>query len=159
MFLGGFMKTTRVLQCCVGLSLIVALPAISQAAKCSGYDSEVVESVNVTELSKGHSVTIVRSYSLLTSENSIYTLGTGECSAVVLATPDGATRASGHCVWKDKDGDTYSNRFEQEAGADKTKWKTVGGTGKYANKSGSGWVQPVRDDGKMSVFKWEGECN
>ena len=153
------MTATKVLQCCVGLSLTIALPAISQAAKCSGYDSEVVESVNVTELSKGHSVTMVRSYSLLTSENSIYTLGTGECSAVVLATPDGATRLSGHCVWKDKDGDTFSNQYEQEPGADKTKWKIVAGTGKYADKTGSGWVQPVRSDGKMGVFRWEGTCN
>ena len=80
---------------------------------------------------------------------------------MILATTDGATRGSGHCVWKDKDGDTLSNQFEQEAGADKTKWKwkTFGGTGKYADKTGSGWVQAARSDGKMNVWKWEGMCN
>ena len=95
---------------------------------------------------------------MLTSENSIYNLATGECSGAALTTPDGKTRATGYYARGDKDGDTASIEFAQAAGADKGTWRSTGGTGKFAGKTDSGWWQDVRSDGKMTITKWGGSC-
>jgi hypothetical protein len=153
------MRTTKLLQgtCLIGASLFVCSAALG-ADNCTGYDTSVNISAETLDLGNGHTLTAFRGASMLTSEDSIYQLTTGECSGSALNTPDGKVRVSGHCARRDKDGDTHSIEFSEAAGADKGTWKSTGGTGKFANKSYSGWYQNVRTDGKMTIFKWGGSC-
>ena len=75
-----------------------------------------------------------------------------------LSTPDGKTQAMGYCARRDKDGDTSSISWHQAAGADKGMWKSTGGTGKFANRTDSGWYQAAMADGAMSSTVWGGTC-
>lgn len=153
------MRTTKLLQgtCLIGTSLFICGAALG-ADNCTGYDSAVGISVETLDLGNGHTLTAFRQASMLTSENSIYQLATGECSGAALSTPDGKVRVNGYCARRDKDGDTQSVEFSQAAGADKGTWKSTGGTGKFASKTDSGWFQDVRTDGKMTIAKWGGSC-
>ena len=141
----------------VGTSLLSGNIALA-ADNCTGYDNLATLSAETLDLGNGHTLTVFRQVSMLTSENSIYNLATGECSGAALTTPDGKTRATGYCARRDKDGDTASIEFAQAAGADKGTWKSTGGTGKFAGKTDSGWWQDVRSDGKMTITKWGGTC-
>ncbi len=143
---------------CVILSGLLTSGASFAADNCSGYDSLVTINADTTDLGNGHTLTAVRQYSMLTSENSSYNLHTGECSGAALTTPDGKTWVTGYCARRDKDGDSASIEFAQAPGADKGTWKSTGGTGKYAGKANSGWFQDMRSDGKMTITKWGGTC-
>ena len=61
-------------------------------------------------------------------------------------------------TYKDKDGDAFTNDVSV-AGA----WRTVSGTGKYADAKASGWSKTVRmdvgPDGGVYVGVWSGECS
>jgi hypothetical protein len=141
--------------CAMGLSLSTA----RAADNCTGYDILFDTYAETVEVAKDHTLTVVRSASVLTSEDTpAYQGTTGECSASFLATPDGKARATGHCARRDKDNDTYSIEWALPAGADKGTWKSTGGTGKFAGKQNSGWFQEVRRDGKMTLSKWGGTC-
>jgi hypothetical protein len=142
----------------IGLSLLIGTPARA-ADNCTGYDALVTISSETLEVGKGHTLTVWRAESMVTSDDSIYHLTTGECAGTTLATPDGTVRFSGHCARRDKDGDTYSVEVSQAPGAEKGMWKWTGGTGKFASgKDNSGWGQTVRTDGKMFVVQWGGTC-
>ena len=66
---------------------------------------------------------------------------------------------TGHCARRDKDGDTYSIEFALSPGGDKVQWKTIAGTGKFANSTAnSGWAQFKTADGKMAIVVWGGSC-
>jgi hypothetical protein len=137
----------------------LSLGAAAAADNCTGYDIGVDTHSETVEIAKDHTLTVVRFYSILTSEDApIYHLGTGECTGSVLATPDGKVQATGHCARRDKDGDTWSIEWALPPGADKGTWKSTGGTGKFAGKRHSGWWQELRRDGKMSVARWAGNC-
>ena len=153
------MKASNVLRWAflAGNSLLCGNLALA-ADNCTGYDNTVTLSAETLDLGNGHTLTVFRQVSMLTSENSIYNLATGECSGAALTTPDGKTRASGYCARRDKDGDTASIEFAQAAGAEKGTWRATGGTGKFAGKADSGWWQDVRSDGKMTITKWGGSC-
>lgn len=130
------------------------------ADNCTGYDVLVTQTAETTDLGKGHVLTFVRQTSLLVSEDApIYNLVSGECQGSLLTTPDGKMRGSGHCARRDKDGDTQSIEWVQAPGAQRNNWKLTGGTGKFAGKTGSGWGEGVRSDGKVLVVKWGGSCN
>jgi hypothetical protein len=62
------------------------------------------------------------------------------------------------CTYKDKDGDSWTNDVSI-AGT----WKTVEGTGKYANSKSSGWSKTMRMDvgpeGGVYVGVWGGQCS
>jgi len=153
------MSTAKLLTgaCALGCTLAICGPAAA-ADSCSGYDSLVATYAETLDLGSGHTLTVFRQSSILTSDDSIYNLVTGECSGTALSTPDGKVRVSGHCARRDKDNDTASIEFSQAAGADKGVWKSTGGTGKFAGKNHSGWFQDVRTDGKMTISKWGGNC-
>lgn len=153
------MRTTKLLKgiCVFGSSLMIAGFAHS-ADNCTGYDNLMATYLETLDLGKGHTLTVFRQASMVTSDDSIYHLTTGECSGAALSTPDGKVRVSGYCARRDKDGDTQSIEFSQAAGADKGVWKSTAGTGKFAGKSHSGWFQDVRTDGKMAIAKWGGNC-
>ena len=137
--------------------LALSLPA-APADNCTGVDVLVTQTAETTELAKNHNLTIWKAFSVLSSSDSIYDNTTGECSGVILATPDGKTQSMGYCARRDKDGDTQSISWHSAPGADKGTWKSTGGTGKYAGKQDSGWFQGLVADGKMSVTKWGGTC-
>ena len=84
---------------------------------------------------------------------------TGECSGSLVFMPDGTSDAAGHCARKDKDGDTYSITWAQEAGKPNGIWGSLTGTGKFAGRTASGTFTPAVEDGAMSVTTWEGDCN
>jgi len=133
---------------------------IHAADNCTGAEATVDTYTETFQVSKDHSLTVVRSASVVMTEDApMYNLTSGECTASVLATPDGKTQATGHCLRHDKDGDTWSLEWTQPSGTDKGTWKTVGGTGKFAGKHSSGWFQEVRRDGKLGAIKWGGSCN
>jgi len=152
------MRTAKVLHSgfIVGAGLFLCSAAL--ADNCTGYDLQVTASVNTLDLGNGMTLTVFQSESIVMSGDSIYNLGTGQCSGTALSTPDGKVRSSGHCARRDKDNDLHSVEWSQAAGSDKGMWKTPGGTGKFAGKTDSGWWQNVRSDGKMAVIKWGGNC-
>ena len=77
------------------------------ADNCTGYDVLVTQATETTDLGKGQTLTFVRQASVLITEDApIYNLVSGECQGSILTTPDGKTRASGHCARRDGDGDS-----------------------------------------------------
>ena len=145
-----------------GLAAIVAIgqsamPAWS-ADNCSGRINNVAISSEVIEVAKDHTMVIFSAHSISTSDNSLYN-GAGKCGGYAITTPDGKTRMVGVCARKTKDGDTWSDEWVLEAGAEKGTWKQSGSTGALANKKSSGWWQPISDDGKLFMGRWGGSCN
>lgn len=145
---------------CTMLATAVLLTAnsVTAADNCTGYDILVTTYADSRDLGGGMIQSTFSSESILTSEDSIYHLATGQCTGTALATPDGKVRMSGVCARRDKDGDTQSIEWSVAPGADKGTWKANGGTGKFAGKANAGWFQNVRSDGKMAVSKWGGTC-
>jgi hypothetical protein len=131
----------------------------SRADNCTGYDALVLQSAETLDLGHGLKQTSVRQESILVSNDSIYNLLAGECAGTNLQTEEGKTQSMGYCARRDKDGDTQSISFHLPLGADKFEWKSIGGTGKFAGKQGSGWAQVVLTDGKNTVVKWGGDCH
>jgi hypothetical protein len=153
------MNTSR-LVCSAGC-IIAGLSAINAVAadNCSGYDNLVTVSSETLDLGGGHTLTFLRQLSALTSDDApVWNLVTGECSGTVLTTPDGKARALGHCLRRDKDGDSASIEWGLTPGADRGYWKFTGGTGKFSQRGGSGWAEQVRADGKIEQVKWGGNC-
>lgn len=137
------------------------LAGAAQAANCSGYDVLVSQAAETLDLGGGHTLTVVRSHSMIVNDdtNAKDHLAIGECNGTLLNMPDKTSRGSGHCLRRDKDGDTYSLEWAIAAGADKGTWKTTGGTGKFARISQSGWWQNAAGYGKVFANKWGGTCN
>lgn len=138
--------------------LLACTSSLAWADNCTGVDVLVTQTGETTEIAKNHTITIWKAYSVLSSPDSVYDNTTGECSGVILATPDGKTQAMGYCARRDKDGDTQSISWHSAPGADKGVWKATGGSGKFAGRQDSGWFQNAVSDGKMSVSKWGGTC-
>lgn len=134
--------------------------SLAYADNCTGMDVQVARTSETTDLGNGHAITIVKLYSQTVSADCSKCNGTtGECSGTVLTTPDGKTQSMGYCARRDKDGDTVSSSWHRAPGADKGTWKTIGGTGKYADSVGdSGWWQNAWDDGVMFTNAWGGTC-
>lgn len=154
------MKAGRL--CCAAATIASALAysnAVQAADNCTGYDNLVTVSAETVDLGNGHTLTVLRQHSALTSEDApLWNLVTGECSGTVLTTPDGKARAVGHCLRRDKDGDSASIEWGLQPGAERGYWKFTGGSGKFAQRGGSGWAEMVRTDGKIEQYKWGGTC-
>jgi hypothetical protein len=114
-----------------------------RADNCTGYDALVSQSAETIDLGHGLKQTSSRSQSILFSNDSMYNLVAGECASTMLQTEDGKAQSMGYCSRRDKDGDTQSIAFHFAPGVDKGEWKSIGGTGKFAGKQGSGWAQAV----------------
>jgi hypothetical protein len=130
----------------------------AHADNCTGRVSNVSIGAETIEVAKGHTLAIFSFYSITSSENSPNN-ATGKCGGYALTTPDGKTRLVGSCARKTKDGDSWSDEWAMEPGAQRGTWKLLGGTGVFAGMKASGWWQPVADDGKMSTAIWGGNCN
>ncbi|MCC7547373.1 MAG: hypothetical protein IT532_06385 [Burkholderiales bacterium] len=154
------MKQRFLVLALAAASLTAALPV--HARDCSGYNTHVNISLESTKLADGHVMIVSRASDILVTDDPkhIYNLMMGECSGTLLTTPDGKTSGLGHCLRKDKDGDTASIDWSLPAGSDKGTWKSTGGTGKYADLQSSGWWQPAASDGgKLGVNRWGGTCS
>lgn len=144
-----------------GIACVLAISMNSAYAdNCSGYDILVNQHSDTLEVSKGHSATTNSDASTIITNDpkTIENLGVGRCTGVFLTMPDGRTAGSGFCLRKDKDGDTWSIAWELKAGADKGTWRWTAGTGKFANKTDTGWWQLAHSDGKVTITRWGGTC-
>lgn len=139
-----------------GFALLVA--GAAGADTCSGYFSNVVQTVSTIEVGQGHTVTSYIFHSITNSDNSPLNAA-GECSGYELKTPDGKIREAGICARKGKDGDSFSDVWALEPGAQRGTWRTVGGTGALAGKRWSGWWEVVLVEGKTALGRWGGNCN
>jgi hypothetical protein len=101
---------------------------------------------------------VFSSHSITSSDNSPNNAA-GKCGGYAITTPDGKTRAVGVCARKTKDGDSWSDEWVMEPGAERGTWKQSGGTGVFAGKKWAGWWKPVHDDGKVFMGMWGGNCN
>jgi hypothetical protein len=140
------------------IPVLVALSLPCTADNCGGRWTNVTVSSETLEVAKGHTVTFFVARGSSTSDNSPFN-AVGECGGYFVATPDGKTRAAGVCTRKGKDGDSESDTWSMEPGAERGTWKVVGGTGAFAGKNFSGWWQPLVDDGKATTGIWGGNCN
>lgn len=133
----------------------------AEAAECSGYDVLVSQISETTELTKGHTLTVLRAHSILVTNDPAdkYNLTIGECSGSLVNLPNGTSKSSGHCARRDKDGDTYSLEWAMAPGAERGTWKATAGTGKFARRTDSGWWQNAAADGKIFATKWGGRCD
>jgi hypothetical protein len=152
------MRIEKVLQLAllgaVGLSLYPA----AYADNCSGRWSNVTVSSETIEVAKGHNVTYFHARGSTTSDNSAFN-AVGACGGYALSMPDGKVRVVGVCARKTKDGDSQSDEWSMEPGAQRGVWRQSGGTGVFAGKTNSGWWQVLADDGKTSTGTWGGNCN
>lgn len=151
------MRTTKLLLKGFVLATSALLCGGAIADNCSGRFSNVTQSSETLEVGKGHSVTFFFARGSATSDNSPHN-GVGECGGYALAMPDGKVRLVGVCARKNKDGDSWSDEWSLEPGAQRGVWKQSGGTGVFAGKTNSGWWQPIVDDGKTTMGNWGGNC-
>lgn len=151
------MRTYTMLSAFGSAAACLFLSAPVSADNCNGRFSNVTISAEVLEVGKGHTVTYFVARGSATSDNSPHN-GVGECGGYALATPDGKVRMAGVCARKDKDGNSWSDEWGLDAGADKGWWRMSGGTGTFAGKKNSGWWQPVAEDGKTTMGHWGGNC-
>ena len=154
------MRNAKFMPCALLLVFGLATTDLVYGDNCSGYDVLVFQSAETTEIAKGHTMTVVKAYSIDVEDNtsSPFHLTTGECSGTIVSTPDGVTRASGHCVRRDKAGDTYSLEWTLPAGAQKYSWRHVGGTRKLSSDPTYGWAQYAASDGKITVNRLGATC-
>jgi len=152
------MEMMKRIVCFSSLSAGFIIPAAGLADNCNGRWTNVTVSSETLEVAKGHTVTFFVARGSSTSDNSPFN-AVGECGGYFVSTPDGKTRAAGVCTRKGKDGDSESDTWSMEPGAERGTWKLVGGTGAFAGKNFSGWWQPVVDDGKATTGIWGGNCN
>lgn len=129
------------------------------ADNCSGRYSNVTLSAETIEVAKGLSVTYFHARGSATSDNYVLNNGVGMCGGYALAMPDGKVRLVGVCARKNKDGDTWSDEWSMEPGAQRGVWRQSAGTGALAGKTNSGWWQPLASDGKTDTGTWGGNCN
>src|SRR5215470_10233033 len=132
------MKTTKAVQWGTALALAATVSSVSWADNCNGRWTNVTVSSETLEVAKGHTVTFFVARGSSTSDNSPFN-AIGECGGYFLNTPDGKVKAAGICTRKGKDGDSESDVWSLDAGAERGVWKVVAGTGAFAGKNFSGW--------------------
>ncbi|SFE03636.1 hypothetical protein [Nitrosomonas sp. Nm166] len=153
------MRAYQLLQAASVVGGTLMTCSVSLADNCSGHDVLVNRFTEATEVANGHTLTTMIDYSVVTSDDyRIVDATTGECAATMLTFPDGNTKVSGHCVRRDKDGDSYSVEFSSVPGTAGTAWKVIAGTGKFTGNASSGRAQSVVHDGKIILVKWTGTC-
>jgi hypothetical protein len=138
-----------------------AVPAISFAGKCSGTNINNLVSWEPTEISKGTTLATLRITSVTVNDdhNAPNHLVSGECIGSFITTPDGKSEGRVFCARRDKDGDVLNEEAVTVGGnASKGTWKNVGGTGKFANATGTAQWEVIPLQGKMSAVPWVGNC-
>jgi len=152
------MRNNKLTHCALVITAGMSFCSGVYADNCSGRVNNVAISADTFEIAKGHTMTVFVAHSIGTSDNSPANFS-GKCGGYAITMPDGKTRVVGVCARKTKDGDSWSDEWVLEPGADRGTWKQSGGTGVFAGKKWSGWWQPVYDDGTRSMGMWGGNCN
>lgn len=143
------------------LAALCAVPAVGFAGKCAGTDINNMVSWEPTEISKGTTLATLRITSVTVSDDHSAPnhLVSGECIGSFLTTPDGKTEGRVFCARKDKDGDVLNEEAITVGGSgSKGTWKNVGGTGKFANATGTAQWEVMPLQGKMAAVRWVGNC-
>ena len=155
------MNTTKKFIC-LGLLAAGCLAAgASFAAKCAGTNINNLVSWEPTEIAKGTTLATLRITSVTVNDdhNAPNHLVSGECIGSLLTTPDGKTEGRFFCARKDKDGDVLNEEAVAVGGTgSKGTWKNVGGTGKFANATGTAQWEVIPLQGKMAAVRWAGDC-
>lgn len=153
------MRAYQLLQAAFVVCGTLMVCGVSLADNCSGHDVLVNRFTETTAVAKDHALTTMIDHSVITSDDYQIVDGTtGECAATMLTFPDGKTKVSGHCVRRDKDGDSYSVEFSSVPDIAGTAWKIIAGTGKFKGNASSGRAQSAVHDGKIILVKWAGIC-
>lgn len=155
------MNTTKKFICLGLLAAWCAAPAVSFAAKCAGTNINNTVSWEPTEISKGTTLATLRITSVTVNDDHSAPnhLVSGECIGSFLTTPDGKTEGRVFCARKDKDGDVLNEEAVTVGGTgSKGTWKNVGGTGKFANATGTAQWEVLPLQGKMAAVRWVGNC-
>jgi hypothetical protein len=135
------MKLTKMVAPSLAVFMLFA-GATGQAATCSGVNINNALLFESNELADGTTLSTLRLSSVHVSED----------------TSSPLHLAAGECSGADRDGDVYNEQWNLAPGAEKGSWKLVGGSGKYAGISGSGWWQVIMSEGKMAAVQWVGTC-
>lgn len=151
------MSITRMLQGAVLGAVTLTMCPVVLADNCAGRWSNVTLSAQTIEVAPGHSVTYFHARGSATSDNTPFN-GVGMCGGYALTMADGKVRAVGVCIRKTKDGDSWSDEWSIEPGAQRGVWKQSGGTGAFAGKTNSGWWQSLASDGTTETGIWGGNC-
>ena len=131
------------------------------SAQCSGYGTHFPIYTETIEVAKDHKMMTFRSHNTAISDDpkSVWNLNIGECSGTIVMLPDGKSTGSGHCARKDPDGNSVTLEWAIAPGAEKGTWKIVGGTGKFAGRTDSGWWMGGKPtENGSAVDRWGGEC-
>ena len=139
------MKTRNIVSCLgvVSACLLISNPAIAED-NCSGINVEVwtPKASEIVQLDD--------------DRTGPEHLASGKCA------PTGAQ--SNKCTFKDKDGDEWTSTSEWMGSGHEGKWRTVSGTGKYANRTGDrGWFKRARTmfsprGEAVLITAWGGYC-
>jgi hypothetical protein len=156
------MKTTNGVFCVGVLAVLAAAPAVCFAGKCAGTNINNMVSWEPTEIYKGTTLATLRITSVTVNDDPTAPnhLVSGECIGSFITTPDGKTEGRVFCARKDKDGDVLNEEATTVGGTgSKGTWKNVGGTGKFANATGTAQWEVIPLQGKMAAVRWVGNCN
>ena len=147
---------------CLGLLIVCcAVPAVSFAGKCAGTNINNLVSWESNEITKGTTLATLRITSVTVNDDPSAPnhLVSGECIGSLLTTPDGKTEGRFYCARKDKDGDVLNEEAASVGGSgSKGTWKNMGGTGKFANATGTAQWEVIPLQGKMAAVRWVGNC-
>jgi len=152
------------LETVIWIGLAAALstaPAVSFGGKCSGTNINNMVSWEPTEINKGTTLATLRITSVTVNDDRTAPnhLVSGECIGSFITKPDGKTDGRVFCARKDKDGDVLNEEaVTVDGNASKGTWKNVGGTGKFANATGSAQWEVLPLQGKMAAVRWVGDC-
>ena len=149
-------KTVIVLSCHVLVLLGLKVAHAAPADNCTGFIAEVNRAYEQSlEVGNAGRVNSFTSYDIVTSDAPEINGELGECRGTWVAS-DGKYTGGGYCSFKDKDGDTQYLRWE--ASFPVGTWRSVGGTGKWADNNNSGWIRLVTRDDKRTLLQWGGTC-
>jgi hypothetical protein len=153
------MEITRNLIYFGSFATILIAANAAFADNCTGqYTNVGVSAPQTLEVAAGHKVTFFVARSSSVQDGTSADGMVGECGGYTLTTPDGKTITRGICTRKGKNGDSLSEEFSMEPGAERDTWKQISGTGAFAGKNNSGWYQPTMSDGTTNIGKWGGNC-
>ena len=149
---------TKPRTCLTLLFVACALPAAGVAAPCAGTNINNTLAWSPTEVVKGTKISSLKITSVIVSDdpNAAFHLASGECVGSILDHADGTRSASGFCTRKDKDGDLLKEQWEASSGVGTS--TLLGGTGKFANTTGSWKWKVIRLYGPTAAVRWSGDC-
>jgi hypothetical protein len=121
----------------VGLLSTTGAATAGDPVENSGYDVGFAE-VTAADLPSGGSFGIMTNREIVINNDpsSPDHLATAKCYGFFEVSAEGAYSDNGHCIFTDRDGETFSLKFR--TGADGGTYEYTGGTGKWEGVTGAG---------------------